>query len=248
LYAGIESEVRVTSVAVAEMVKYVCNCWRAVKVGFANEIGNLSNEFGIDSHEVMSLFCEDTQLNLSAKYLMPGFAFGGSCLPKDLRALAYRGRQLDVPTPMLSAALDSNQKQIARAFELVTGTGKKRIGVLGMAFKAGTDDLRESPVVTLIEQLLGKGFQLAIYDGDVSASRLMGSNREYIEREIPHIWTLVRDSIEEVIAASDVVVIGNGSPEFREIAPLLTAGQTVIDLVRALDGTKEGVAYQGICW
>lgn len=249
LYSGIEAPVHVTSTGVAEMIKYTCNCFHGLKVGFANEIGNICKEFGVDSHEVMRIFCLDTKLNLSPAYLRPGFAFGGSCLPKDLRAITYHARSADVSTPILSATLESNQRQIDRAYEMVRAAGSKNIGVLGLAFKAGTDDLRESPMVAVVEKLIGKGASLSIYDRDVSEARLIGSNREYIEREIPHIWSLLRGTIDEVIDSSDVIVIGNGSGEFRLIEPKLKPGQVVIDLVRAF-GSKvtNGDGYRGICW
>ena len=249
LYSGIDAPVHVTSTGVAEMIKYTCNCFHGLKVGFANEIGNICKEFGVDSHDVMRIFCLDAKLNLSPAYLRPGFAFGGSCLPKDLRAITYHARSADVETPILSATLESNQRQIDRAYEMVRAAGSKRIGVLGLAFKAGTDDLRESPMVAVVEKLIGKGASLSIYDRDVSEARLIGSNREYIEREIPHIWSLLRGSVDEVIDSSEVIVIGNGSGEFRLIEPKLKPGQVVIDLVRAF-GSKvsNGDGYRGICW
>jgi GDP-mannose 6-dehydrogenase len=249
LYAGIDAPLHITDTGVAEMIKYSCNCFHGLKVGFANEIGNICKAFGIDSHEVMRLFCLDTKLNLSPAYLKPGFAFGGSCLPKDLRAITHHARSADVPTPILSASLESNRQQIERAFEMVRATGSRTVGILGLAFKAGTDDLRESPMVSVVEMLIGKGVNLAIYDRDVTEARLIGSNREYIEREIPHIWSLMRPSVDEVIGAADVVVIGNGSGEFRGIEPRLKQGQMVIDLVRAFGAkTSSATHYQGICW
>ena len=249
LYAGLEARVHVTSTGVAEMIKYTCNCFHGLKVGFANEVGNICKVFGVDSHEVMRIFCLDTKLNLSPAYLRPGFAFGGSCLPKDLRAITYHARSNDVETPILSATLDSNQRQIERAYDMVRAAGSRNIGVLGLAFKAGTDDLRESPMVSVVEMLIGKGANLAIYDRDVSEARLIGSNREYIEHEIPHIWSLMRASVDEVIDSSEVIVIGNGSGEFRLIEPKLRPGQVVIDLVRAFgDRTSNGDGYRGICW
>jgi GDP-mannose 6-dehydrogenase len=249
LYATLTAPLHVTATRVAEMIKYACNSFHGLKVGFANEIGNVCKALGIDSHEVMRLFCEDTKLNISPAYLRPGFAFGGSCLPKDLRAITYRARQLDVPTPILAATLESNAAQIDHAFDMIMAHGKKRVGVLGLAFKAGTDDLRESPNVTLIERLIGKGVQLAIYDREVTQARLIGSNREYIEREIPHIWSLMRAGIDEVLNESDVVVIGNGSPEFRDASRVLGDSRTVIDLVRAFgDRRSDGARYEGIGW
>lgn len=249
LYAGLDAPVHVTSTGVAEMIKYTCNCFHGLKVGFANEVGNICKVFGVDSHEVMRIFCLDTKLNLSPAYLRPGFAFGGSCLPKDLRAITHHARVNDVATPILSATLDSNQRQIERAYEMVRAAGSRNVGVLGLAFKAGTDDLRESPMVSVVEMLIGKGANLAIYDRDVSQARLIGSNREYIEHEIPHIWSLMRGSVDEVIDCSEVIVIGNGSGEFRLIEPKLRQGQVVIDLVRAFgDRTSNGDGYRGICW
>jgi GDP-mannose 6-dehydrogenase len=249
LYAGLGAPVHVVAIRVAEMVKYACNSFHGLKVAFANEIGNVCKALNVDSHEVMRIFCEDTKLNISPYYLRPGFAFGGSCLPKDLRAVTYRAQQLDVPTPLLDATLESNEKQITRAFNMVMAAGSKKIGVLGLAFKAGTDDLRESPMVELIERLIGKGLQISIYDREVSRARLIGANKEYIEREIPHIWSLMRGSVSEVIEGAETVVIGNGSPEFRAAEAHLGNGRIVIDLVRAFGSRRsDGKTYEGICW
>ena len=249
LYRGIEAPVHVAATGVAEMMKYASNCFHGLKVGFANEIGNVCKSLGVDSHEVMRLFCLDTKLNISPTYLRPGFAFGGSCLPKDLRAVTYRAKQNDVPTPILSAVLESNEKQIQRAYDMVQAAGSRKVGILGLAFKAGTDDLRESPIVSLVEMLIGKGMQLSIYDREVSSARLIGANREYIEREVPHVWELMKGDMGEVLAGADTIVIGNSSPEFRGIEPRLRDGQVVIDLVRAF-GPKvsDGNGYRGICW
>ena len=247
LYSGIDAPVFVTSMKTAEMVKYVCNCFHALKVSFGNEIGNICKALDLDSHEVMNVFCADTKLNLSSYYLKPGFAFGGSCLPKDLRAVTYKAKELDVEVPLLTAITTTNRLQIERALDMVLRTGKKRVGVLGFSFKAGTDDLRESPMVTLIETLIGKGIELVIYDRDVSLARLVGSNREYIEHEIPHIARLMRGSIDEVLNSSDTIVIGNKSEEFRQIEARLRPDQTVIDLVRLFDRASSN-GYQGICW
>ncbi len=249
LYSTLRSPVHVTATRVAEMVKYACNSFHGLKVGFANEIGNVCKALGIDSHDVMRLFCEDTKLNISPAYLRPGFAFGGSCLPKDLRAITYRARQLDVPTPILAATLESNEAQISHAFDMIMALGKRKVGVLGLAFKAGTDDLRESPNVTLIERLIGKGMRVAIYDREVTQARLIGANREYIEREIPHIWSLMRPSIDEVLSESEIVVIGNGSSEFRDASKVIGDGRIVVDLVRVFgDRQSDGARYEGICW
>jgi GDP-mannose 6-dehydrogenase len=248
LYSGIDAPLYVTSVKAAEMVKYACNCFHALKVSFANEIGNICKNLGIDSHQVMEVFCQDTKLNLSPYYLKPGFAFGGSCLPKDLRAINYKAKELDVETPVLSSVLHSNRLQIERAVEMVIRTKKKNIGVLGFSFKAGTDDLRESPMISLIETLIGKGMRLSLYDHDVSLARLFGANKEYIEREIPHISQLMCGSIEEVLNNSDVLIIGNKAEEFREVGTKLRGDQTLIDLVRLFDRRVSDDSYQGICW
>ena len=247
LYANIDAPVFVTPVKTAEMVKYVCNCFHALKISFANEVGNICKGLGIDSHQVMDVVCQDKKLNLSPYYLKPGFAFGGSCLPKDLRAINYKAKQLDVEVPVLASLLPSNRLQVERAVDMVLASGKKRIGVLGFSFKAGTDDLRESPMVALIETLIGKGMQLAIYDRDVSLARLFGANKEFIETGIPHISQLMRSSIAEVVDSSDVLIIGNKAEEFRQIESATRNDQLVIDLVRLFDKTSDDT-YQGICW
>lgn len=248
LYVDIDAPVFVTSIKTAEMVKYASNCFHALKVTFANEIGNICKAIGVDSYDVMRVLCADTKLNISPYYLKPGFAFGGSCLPKDLRALNYKAKEVDVSVPVLSSILPSNRLQIERAVEMVLRTGRKRVGVLGFSFKAGTDDLRESPMVTLIETLVGKGYQLAVYDRDVFLARLFGANKEYIEREIPHISQLMRASIDEVLAESDVIIIGNRGEGFSEIESKLRPDQTILDLVRLFDRPSDNQSYQGICW
>jgi GDP-mannose 6-dehydrogenase len=249
LYDRIEAPRCSTSIRVAEMMKYTSNAWHAVKVVFANEIGNLCKRVGIDSHEVMDIFCRDEKLNISPYYLKPGFAFGGSCLPKDVRALQYRAREVDLELPLINALLGSNQLQIRHALEQIVETGKKRIGILGFSFKAGTDDLRESPMVILGEALLGKGYELCIYDRNVSMARLMGANKEYIEQQIPHLSRHLCDSVDEVIAGSDVIVIGNAAPEFSDAVTRCRPDQTIIDLVRIpIDFAAVQAHYDGICW
>jgi len=249
LYDRIEAPLYSTSIRVAEMIKYTSNAWHAVKVVFANEIGNLCKRVGIDSHEVMDIFCRDEKLNISPYYLKPGFAFGGSCLPKDIRALQYRAREVDLEMPLINAVLGSNQLQIRHALDQIIDTGKKRIGILGFSFKAGTDDLRESPMVILGEALLGKGYELCIYDRNVSMARLMGANKEYIEQQIPHLSRHLCDSVDDVIARSDVIVIGNGAPEFSDAVAHCRPDQTIIDLVRIpIDFGALQAHYDGICW
>jgi GDP-mannose 6-dehydrogenase len=248
LYEKIDAPLYVTSVKVAEMVKYSCNCFHGLKVSFANEIGNICKEMSIDSHEVMEIFSKDTKLNLSPYYLKSGFAFGGSCLPKDLRALQYKAKELDVKVPVLEAALTSNLLQIERAVQMIVKTGKKKIGVLGFAFKAGTDDLRESPVVSVIERLIGKGYDIKLYDREVSVAKLVGANKEYIERESPHISNLMANEIDEVLNHAEVILIGNSAKEFQEIEPKLRKEQMVVDLVRIFGKRTSDENYQGICW
>lgn len=248
LFSSVDAPLYVTPVKAAEMIKYACNCFHGLKVSFANEIGNICKELGVDSHEVMEVFCKDTKLNLSPYYLRPGFAFGGSCLPKDLRALQYKARDLDLKTPVLEAAITSNAYQIERALQMVTQTGKKKVGVLGFAFKAGTDDLRESPVISVIEQLIGKGFDVKLYDKEVSLARLVGANREFIENEIPHISRLMASGIDEVLGHAELILIGNGAREFSEIETTLTETQIVIDLVRIFGNRVSDDNYRGICW
>lgn len=249
LYHWIDPDPEIAPIKVAEMVKYACNAFHALKVTFGNEIGNICKQHGIDSHHVMEIFCQDTKLNLSPYYLKPGFAFGGSCLPKDLRALVYHGRRADVQSPVLEAILPSNEQQIEKAFDMVRRSGSKSIGVLGFSFKAGTDDLRESPIVELVEKLIGKGYQVRLYDRNVSLANLQGANRAYIEREIPHIASLMADSCDEVVESSDVIIIGNKSTEFRSVLENLRPDQKLIDLVRiAEDVPSPNGAYEGICW
>ena len=248
LYVSVQGPVVTVPFKVAEMVKYACNAFHGLKVSFANEIGNLCKQQGIDSHAVMDLFCRDQKLNLSPYYLKPGFAFGGSCLPKDLRALLYHGRQLDTRTPTLESILPSNERQIDIAYQMVRRTGCRRIGVLGFSFKAGTDDLRESPMVALIEMLIGKGYEVAVYDRNVSLANLTGANRAFIEQEIPHIGKLMRDSIQEVLSFSELIVIGNRGEEFKDALAELRDDQIVLDLVRISDVPPDNPNYGGICW
>ena len=249
LYQDIPSPLFSASIRTAEMIKYTSNAWHAVKVVFANEIGNLCKKVGVDSHDVMDIFCQDQKLNLSPYYLKPGFAFGGSCLPKDVRALQYRAKEVDLEMPLINSVLGSNRMQIDHAIDRIVETGKKKIGMLGFSFKAGTDDLRESPMVILGEALLGKGYTLCIYDKNVSLARLVGANKQYIEEQIPHLSRHLCESIDELIDGSEVIVVGNGAPEFTEALTRCRPDQTIIDLVRLpLDFSKLQARYDGICW
>lgn len=249
LYEGMQAPLIRTSIETAEMVKYTDNVWHALKVGFANEIGNLCKALDIDSHRVMEIFCQDTKLNLSPYYLKPGFAFGGSCLPKDVRALTYKGKSLDVPLPILNAILPSNELQVQRAVDMVMAQGRRKVTVLGFSFKAGTDDLRESPMVEVIERLLGKGHELRIYDRNVNMAALTGANRDYILNHIPHISRIMTSTCAEAMDFGEVVVIGNGAPEFREALAHAREDQVVIDLVRIhKDQRSQEGRYDGICW
>ena len=248
LYEKLDAPMVVTDVATAEMVKYVDNVWHALKVDFANEIGNVCKAVGLDGHRVMEIFCKDTKLKLSPYYLKPGFAFGGSCLPKDVRALNYCAKTLDLDLPVLGAILRSNEQQVERGIEMVMSGPGRRVGVLGFSFKAGTDDLRESPIVTLIEHLIGKGYDLRLYDRNVSLARLTGANKAYIEQHVPHLARLMVDSIDDILRHADTIVVGNGDPEFAAALSRASSKQLVVDLVRvSKTRTSEGT-YQGICW
>jgi len=250
LYADVAAEVVRTGIEEAELVKYVCNAFHALKVAFANEVGVLARSLGVDSLAVMEIVCKDTKLNISPKYLRPGFAFGGSCLPKDVKALVHKAREKDLDLPLLRAIVPSNRMLIERAREIILGLGRKRAAILGLSFKAGTDDLRESPIVVVTEALIGKGFDIRIYDRNISLARLVGANRNYIEKEIPHISSLLTPDLAEAVAHGEVIVVGNAAPEFSERLPeLLREGQTVIDLAGLPHLARvEGIDYIGITW
>jgi GDP-mannose 6-dehydrogenase len=232
---------------VAEMVKYACNAWHATKITFANEIGNFAKESGVDGRDVMELVCMDRKLNISPHYMKPGFAFGGSCLPKDLRAITHRAGQLDLDLPMLASLMRSNRAQIEKAMDIVAATGKKRVGLLGLSFKAETDDLRESPLVELAEQLIGKGYELCIYDRNVEYARVHGANREYINRHIPHVSSLLKSDLKDVTDSCDVLVVGNKDRQFDDLLQNLPDDKIAIDLVGFMQTTSNGVT-QGIGW
>ncbi|MFF5210361.1 nucleotide sugar dehydrogenase [Streptosporangium sp. NPDC000396] len=249
LYEGLPGEIFRVPMAVAEMTKYADNAFHGLKISFANEIGAICQALGLDSHQVMDVFLADRKLNISPAYLRPGFAFGGSCLPKDLRGLVYAARRADVSVPLLSHVLPSNEDHLRRAFELVAGAGSRRVGLFGLSFKPGTDDLRESPLVELAERLLGKGYDLRIYDANVSLSRLMGANRDYIESRLPHLGDLLTNSADDVLSHADVCVIGCKDPAV--LSALDRAGsRTIIDLVRLPDAEvrRAHPGYVGLGW
>ncbi|TQS27790.1 nucleotide sugar dehydrogenase [Microbispora sp. KK1-11] len=249
LYEGLPGEVFRVPVAVAEMTKYADNAFHGLKISFANELGAICQALGLDSHRVMDAFLADRKLNISPAYLRPGFAFGGSCLPKDLRGLVYAARQADVSVPLLSHILPSNEEHLRRAFDLVAATGRRRVGLFGLSFKPGTDDLRESPLVELAERLLGKGYDLRIYDANVTMSRLIGANRDYIEGRLPHLGQLLTNSADEVLAHAEVCVVGCKDPAV--LTALERAGdRAIIDLVRLPDAEARRAQpeYVGLGW
>jgi GDP-mannose 6-dehydrogenase len=250
LYANVAAPVVRAKIGVAEMVKYTANAFHGLKVTFANEIGNLCKRMGLDGREVMEIFCRDQKLNISPAYLQPGFAFGGSCLPKDLRALLHKARELDLEPPVLRSVLVSNTSQIDEAYRLIRRSGKRRIAMLGLSFKPGTDDLRESPIAALVELLLGKGHEVSIYDREVLLARLHGSNRAYIEQTIPHISRLMKPSVDSALQDAEVVVIGKRSAEYQEPIRRLANGHQVIDLASlfGVHADPEAMVYEGICW
>ncbi|GIH91035.1 nucleotide sugar dehydrogenase [Planobispora siamensis] len=249
LYEGLPGEVFRVPITVAEMTKYADNSFHGLKIAFANELGAICQALGLDSHRVMDVFLADRKLNVSPAYLRPGFAFGGSCLPKDLRGLVYAARRADVSVPLLAHILPSNDDHLQRAFDLVTASGLRKIGLFGLSFKPGTDDLRESPLVELAERLIGKGYNLRIYDANVSMSRLMGANREYIADRLPHLGDLLTDSAEEVLAHAEVCVVGSREPAVQ--AALAASGdRPVVDLVRLPDAEERRAhpGYVGLGW
>jgi GDP-mannose 6-dehydrogenase len=248
LYAKLNAPLIRTDLETAEMVKYIDNSWHALKIGFANEIGNLCKALSVDAHAVMNIFCQDKKLNISPAYLSPGFAFGGSCLPKDLRALAYKAKMHDLELPILNGILPSNELQIARGVRLITEKGHKRVGILGFSFKAGTDDLRESPMIEVIERLIGKGYDVRIFDRNVNLASLVGANRDFILNHIPHISRLMVSSIDAVIDHAQTIVIGNKDPEFQKALGRMHEGQHLVDFVLITERRSENGKYDGICW
>ena len=249
LYDGIGGPVVVTRVRTAEMLKYVNNAFHALKVAFANEIGRLCKREGVDSHEVMDLFCRDTRLNLGPSYLRPGFAFGGSCLPKDLRAIHHRARHHDLELPVLDGIMVSNDLHVEEAIHLIERLQRRSVGVLGLSFKAETDDLRESPILRVIGRLVGKGYSVLLHDPNLDMERVLGANKSFVEQEVPYLPERLRPDLREVVRASEVIVVANGSKEYRGIGPLLREGQVVVDLVHAVDpATVAHGEYHGLAW
>jgi len=248
LYRHSDAPLIRTDIETAEMVKYTDNAWHATKVCFANEIGSICKALNIDGQQVMDIFCRDTKLNISSAYLKPGFAFGGSCLPKDLRALTYKAQTLDLKLPVLNAVLPSNKNHIRHGIDAIVAQNNREIGILGFSFKAGTNDLRESPMVEVIEYLLGKGYDIKIYDKNVNLAKLIGANKEYILKTIPHIAKLMVPSIEDILAHARTIVVGNNTNEFKDITGRLGNNQVVVDLVRITDKKSKDSQYEGICW
>jgi GDP-mannose 6-dehydrogenase len=249
LFGHLPCEIYATSIRAAETVKYCCNNFHALKITFANETARLCEAMGVDPFEVMDLVCKDRQLNISPAYLKPGFAFGGSCLPKDLRATVHFAKMRDVDLPMLSAILASNRAHIDHAIAKATETGKRRIGMIGLSFKTGTDDLRESPLVLLAEHFIGKGMSLLVYDPEVHLSNLLGANRRFIEQHLPHIGSLLRSDIGDVVDASDLIVIGIADARIYEaLGRLVRPDQTVLDLVNVPENVRSHGDYRGLCW
>ncbi|MBC7663495.1 MAG: nucleotide sugar dehydrogenase, partial [Caulobacter sp.] len=253
MYAGLPGAFVRTSCKVAESVKYLCNVFHAMKIVFANEAGSVLKAVGLDGREVMKIFCQDTQLNISAAYLRPGFAFGGSCLPKEVKGFLTLARDLDVAVPAMAGLLESNEAHIKSAYRLIARDGRRKVALFGLAFKPGTDDMRDSPLVALAEQLLGKGFEIAIFDGYVKISRLLGKNKEFIEREIPHLDRLLQETPEAALAGAEVIVVGHADADARRaLIAALAPGKRVLDLsgyagVRAA-AAAAGAEYEGICW
>src|SRR5262252_514198 len=250
LYSWVPGKVFETSFRSAEMVKYVCNTWHAVKVSFANEVGTMAKSLGVDAEAVIEIFSADTKLNISPTYLKPGFAFGGSCLPKDVRALNYRAKELDLDLPLFESVLPSNNAHLDRAIEIVLNAGKKNVAMLGLSFKAATDDLRESSQVQLVKRLIGEGCHLKIWDDNVLFGQLIGSNRQYIEEVIPHIGSLLSSDLEQVLEKSEVVIVGTRGIDPKKLESHLRPEHVVVDLVNLEKSRRPatGKAYEGICW
>lgn len=249
IYKRVNAPIIVKKIKVIEMAKYMSNAYHALKIVFANEIGNICKREGIDSYEAMEIFVKDKKLNISKAYLKPGYAFGGSCLPKDLRAILFRAKMRGLKLPVLENILPSNALQIGRVLDMVLDTGERRVGVLGLSFKPGTDDLRESPIVELVELLIGKGFDVRIYDRNVSLSNIIGANKQYIQKKLPHIKRIIARSLDEVLSHAKVLIIANRDKAYTAVLPKKVKSKVVIDLVRIMTGrNKTGIKYRGVCW
>jgi GDP-mannose 6-dehydrogenase len=248
LYQSLPGDFVRTSIRVAEAVKYLCNVFHALKIVFANEAGSVLKASGLDSREVMNIFCQDKQLNISPAYLRPGFAFGGSCLPKEVKGFLALARQLDVPIPALGSLLDSNDRHIDRAFEMITREGRRKVALFGLAFKPGTDDLRDSPLVTLAERLVGRGYPVSIFDGFVEVSRLLGKNKEFIDREVPHLDQLLAATPEAALEGAQVIVVGHADATARRAIVAAATGRRIVDLSGHRELRDCGATYEGICW
>ncbi len=249
LYADVGGEILVTAIRTAELLKYVNNGFHALKVAFANEFGRLAQKEGVDSHELMRLFLKDTRLNISPAYLLPGFAFGGSCLPKDVRAITHRARRLDLDLPVLANIMASNDRHVEAAVHLIERFKRRKVGVLGLSFKAGTDDLRESPILRVIGTLVGKGYSVLLHDPHIDMERVLGANRRFVEDEVPYLPERLRADMDEVVRESEVVVVANPSPVYRQVGGRITDGQVLVDLVHAVDrATVTRGEYHGLAW
>ncbi len=248
LYKNLPAEVVITDIRVAEIMKYINNTFHALKISFANEVGNICKELDIDSHKAMEIFCKDKELNISPYYLKPGFAYGGSCLPKDLKGFQTLAHDLYVSAPVINSIDKTNDVQIQRAIDLIIKQKKRKLGFLGLSFKAGTDDLRNSPAVTVIETIIGKGYEVCIYDKNVQLSRLTGTNKEYIDTHIPHLSRLMTNNLQEVLDNAEVIIINNKEKEYSEVFANWNGNARIIDMVR-LDGQiRNNPGYQGINW
>ena len=248
LNGGIESDQIIVDYETAEAVKYVCNAWHALKITFANEIGNICKAAGIDGHKVMDVMCQDTRLNISSAYLKPGFAFGGSCLPKDLRALRRKAQQVDVDTPLCDAVMQANDKQIHKAFNMIQNTGLRRVSMFGLTFKSGTDDLRESPLVELAERLLGKGYALKIFDSDLNTALLTGSNLDYVSSKLTHLSELLSTGMDDALEHGEAIIVGKKEAGLSDALSSVQQDKHIIDLVRLTPESHSNGRYSGICW
>jgi len=247
IYSELDAPIIRKSIDVAEMIKYTCNVWHATKVTFANEIGNIAKAAGVDGRDVMEVICQDHKLNLSKYYMKPGFAFGGSCLPKDVRALSYRAGAMDVDAPLIGSLMRSNAIQVQNAFDIIASYDKRKVALLGLSFKAGTDDLRESPLVELAEMLIGKGYDLSIFDRNVEYARVYGANKDYIESKIPHVSSLLSSDFDAVVDGAEIIVLGNSDMHFAPLAQQALHGKHVVDLVGFMP-TASRAGSEGICW